>query len=226
MAVTAPIVSGIDLRLAPALGWRERPRPEVLSTGSTEVDSLLGGFPKGCITEIHGLPSSGKTALVLSALAEATSGQHTCALIDATDSFDPVSATAAGMNLSRLLWVRCGGNPDRVLRAVDLVVQAGGFGLVVLDLGDVPPKIARRIPLVSWYRFRRAVEDTPTVLLVVSQVPCLPSCASLTLEIKREGIHWAGSGSGTQLLRGARLGIVPRKPVGYATVRVEAHVAG
>ena len=227
MAAKATIVSGIDPRLASTLGWRERPAPEAISTGSREVDSLITGFPKGHITEIHGLPSSGKTALVLSALAEVTSQQQVCALIDASDAFDPVSATAAGVILSRLLWVRCENKLDRVLRAADLVVEGGGFGLVVLDFGDVPPQIARRIPLASWYRFRRAVEGTSTVLLVISQVPCLHSCASLSLEIKREGVSWSGPVVGRpQLLQGARFGVIPRKPVSSATVCVEARVAG
>ena len=48
----------------------------------------------------------------------------------------------------------------------DLLLQSGGFGLVAIDLGDVPDTAARRIPLASWFRFQRAVEPTATVLLV------------------------------------------------------------
>jgi hypothetical protein len=62
-------------------------------------------------------------------------------------------------------------------------LQSGGFGLVVIDLGDTPLKMARRIPMTSWFRFQRAVEHTATVLFVISQVACAPACASLLLKV-------------------------------------------
>src|SRR5205085_9631057 len=114
-----------------------------------------------------------------------------CALVDVSDAFDPQSATAAGIHFKNLLWVRCdleksppqrlpstslraGSDTERTnrkiqfdcldqaLKATDLLLQSGGFGLVAIDLGDVPVQVARRIPLTSWFRFRRAVENTPT----------------------------------------------------------------
>ena len=72
----------------------------------------------------------------------------------------------------------------QVLKATDLLLQSGGFGMVVVDLADVPPRFARRIPLASWFRFRRAVENTPTVLLVVEQEPYAKTCASLALRMQ------------------------------------------
>ncbi len=73
-------------------------------------------------------------------------------------------------------------NVDRALRAADLVLQAGGFGLVALDLGDVPPATARRVPLTFWFRFRRAVEETPAALLLLTQEALTGTCAALTLQ--------------------------------------------
>ena len=102
-----------------------------------------------------------------------------CALVDASDAFDPVSAAAAGVALERLLWIRCGGNAEHALKATDLVLQAGGFGLVVMDLGDIAPATARRISLASWYRLRHAVENTPTALVVIERAPHARACASL-----------------------------------------------
>jgi hypothetical protein len=55
---------------------------------------------------------------------------------------------------------------------------------VAIDLGDVADAAARRIPLASWFRFQRAVEPTSTVLLVVAQVPCAPTCASLLIRLQ------------------------------------------
>ena len=49
---------------------------------------------------------------------------------------------------------------------------------MIIDLGDVPLKIARRIPLTSWFRFQRAIEHTSTVLFVITQAPCAQTCAA------------------------------------------------
>jgi hypothetical protein len=65
------------------------------------------------------------------------------------------------------LWLR-GGNAEKALKAADLVVHAGGFGVIVMDLAGVPSRDARRISLASWFRLRHAVEKTPTALVVIS----------------------------------------------------------
>ena len=140
-------------------------RPEVCPTGLAEVDAMAGGLPKGCLTEVYGPASSGRTSLMLAAMAQSTGRENVCALVDASDAFDP--ASAAGVRLERLLWVRCGGNAEHALKAADLLVQGGGFGLVVLDLAGTPAVTARRISMTSWFRLRRTVEHTPTVLLDV-----------------------------------------------------------
>ena len=55
--------------------------------------------------------------------------------------------------------------------------------MVALDLGDVPPATARRVPLASWFRFRRAVEETPAALLLLTQEALTGTCAALTLRL-------------------------------------------
>ncbi len=72
---------------------------------------------------------------------------------------------------------------EQVLRATDLLLESGGFGLIILDLGDLPPQSARRIPLTTWFRFRRAVEHKPTILLAIEQQPIAGSCSSLLLQL-------------------------------------------
>ena len=182
-----------------------RPIPQMVSSGVREIDMLTGGLPRGCLTEVCGAASSGRTSIWLAALAAATQRQEVCALVDISDAFHPHSAAAAGVNFERLLWVRCGmrlqksGSPlshrdtekneklakpvEQALRVTDLLLQSGGFGLVIIDLGDTPLKAARRIPLTSWFRFQRAVEHTATVLFVISRVPCAQTCASLLLKV-------------------------------------------
>lgn len=157
---------------------------------------------------------------MLTALAEAARRHEICALVDASDCFDPASAAAAGVNLDRLLWVRCSERAnvqqrrlnasranqfsvnseflfsktlEQVLKVTDLLLQGGGFGMVVLDLGDIPVESLRRIPLTSWFRFRRAVEPTATVLLLVEQEPTAKTCASLVLRLLPVSIHTRSS---------------------------------
>ena len=110
--------------------YRDRKIVETVPAGIPEIDSLAGGLPRGSLTEICGPPCSGCTTLLLSALAARTAQSEVCALIDGRDAFDPYSAEAAGVKLKNLLWVRCR-NVDQSLRATDLLLQGGGFGMVV-----------------------------------------------------------------------------------------------
>jgi len=204
--------------IAPASRLEVRPTPEIVSSGIRELDALTGGLPRGCLTEICGSASSGRTSILLSALAEATRRGEVCALVDASDALDPASAAAAQIEMSRLLWIRCGyrkhagtaaqGRPaeqrsaalnidgeirrerrksesqlEQVLKVTDLLLQSNGFGMIALDLGDTHVQSARRIPLASWFRFRRAIEHTPTVLLVIEQQPIAGSCSSVLLQV-------------------------------------------
>jgi len=222
----ANLESALGSRFAAPLTFRPRPALEFVSTGIPEVDSLAGGLPRGAITEIFGPASSGRTSLLVSMVAAATARQEACALVDASDTFDPGSARAAGVALERLLWIRCDGNPEHALQAADLIIQGGGFGLVTLDLGDIPPRIAGRIPLSSWYRFQRAIENTPTALVVLEQAPWAKSCAALILETKQEGVAWSGAPGCSRLLRGVRLEVTPRKPARSAHAALEVKALG
>ena len=157
---------------------------ETLSTGVEEVDALTGGMPRGAISEIFGPASSGRTSLMFSMLGFATRHEEICALVDINDMFAPAAAAAAGIDFDRLLWVRCGGSLENAFKATDLLLHAGGFGLVALDMADVAAKDARRIIPSWWYRFRRTVENRPTSIVVMSEEACTRSCAALTLELK------------------------------------------
>ncbi len=225
--------------VVPASRLEVRPVPEMVSSGIPQLDSLTGGLARGCLTEICGTASSGRTSVLLFALAHATQRGEICALVDASDTFDPASAVAAGMVMSRLLWVRCGekyrsrknkdkdddnhnkgraaarqadcakigvsyqGMPSgipqaarkrfgfsrwesqlaQMLKVTDLLLQSNGFGMIALDLGDIPATSVRRIPLASWFRFRRAIEHTPTALLVLEQQPIAGSCSSVLVKV-------------------------------------------
>ncbi len=213
----AHLESSLGERLSSTLLRREPVALVTVSTGIAALDALTGGLPRGALSEITGPASSGRTSVMLAALAGATRRQEVCALVDASDSFDPASAAAAGIDLDRLLWVRCGertsapsqkgetpdtrtvrprhnagfafcGVLEQVLKVTDLLLQGGGFGMVALDLGDVPVESARRVPLTSWFRFRRAVEPTTAVLLLIEQEACAKTCASLVVRLEQEAV--------------------------------------
>ena len=108
-ALRAQLESALGGRWPSPFTFRERPRTETVSSGIAPIDWLTGagGLPRGALTEIFGPDSSGRTSLLLSLLAQMTAREEACALVDSTDAFDPLSAEAAGVDLRRLLWVRC-----------------------------------------------------------------------------------------------------------------------
>jgi recombination protein RecA len=326
VAVRRPPASATSFAIPgvrPASALDILPAPDMVHFGIPSLDALTGGVPRGALTEIVGPASSGRTSVMFALMAEITRRQEVCALVDVTDSFDPASAEAAGVDLKRTLWVRCGkvssqesgvgseeprgestpavlnvwtqqkiatrqmalsanteqnhqaitsgcfeaaqgrrelvsnfqkpqtihnvappakhiswsihedydsrlrhamvngrgvraswsvnrepyssvkrAKPaaarsagfadirkakwdrlDQALKATDLLLQSGGFGLVIIDLGDISSEQARRIPLTSWFRFRRAVESTPTILMVIAKDSCAKTCASLVMQL-------------------------------------------
>jgi len=175
--------------------FTDRPQPtiETVPTGVAPLDALTGGLPRGGLTEIFGPDSSGRTSLLHAILGSATGREEECALVDASDTFDPWSAPGAGVDLRRLLWVRCV-NLEQTLKVTDLLLAGGGFGLVAVDLGNVPPKLGRRVPLASWFRFRRVVEHTPTMLVFLEREPYAKTCATLVLRLDSGAACWTDSG--------------------------------
>jgi recombination protein RecA len=186
------VASALAGRVVAPFSYRDRKVLNTVPAGIPEIDSLAGGLPRGSLTEICGPCCSGRTSLLISALAERTAHEEVCALIDGRDSFDPYSAEAAGVELKKLLWVRCR-NIDQAFRATDLLIQGGGFSLIALDLSDLPPETVRYVPLNTWFRFRRAVEDTPTILVVLEQEPHAKTCASLVLRLGTGPVVWSAS---------------------------------
>jgi recombination protein RecA len=189
------------------------PLSEFVPSGIPEIDSISGGLPRGAIAELIGPVSSGRTSLLLSVLAEATQRQELCALVDLNDAFDTEAALGMRIEFDYLLWIRCSANVEHALKASELLLQSASFGLVALDLGDH----THRVPLSSWFRLRRTVEDTPASLLVIEQQPSARTCASLILETNREGAKWPHEQNppleGSTLFGGLRLRVERHKPI-------------
>jgi hypothetical protein len=222
MSSVAVIRSQVERRLPGALTVYERQAPEVFPTGLASVDREIGGIPKGSLTQVCapvGM-SSGRTTLLLSLLAQVTSKEQFCAAVDANDCFDPESADAAGVCLSRLLWVRCSDrgmkSVEQAFKATDILIQNGGFGVIALDLGNVEGKLIRKIPLTTWFRFARVMETLPTALVVLLTHSAAQSCAALTLNMGASA-QWSGSElSHTRLISSVQFDLEvgrTRKPV-------------
>ena len=252
----------------------------VSPTGVDAVNELLqGGLPLGAISEFVGPECSGRTSLALSFIAQVTRAGNVCAWIDVCDALQPESAAEAGIDLERLLWVRCGvaskiappvseamfrlpekylvppsikkglhgggfgphprtevkgmseavgsflgpqttgprcaepqpmaaheretplavspnkgvkTNPrmpshkpwsriEQALHVADLLLQAGGFTAIVLDMSDIAPEFVSRVPLATWFRYRAAIERSQTSLLLLTQYACAKSSSELLL---------------------------------------------
>jgi len=170
------------------------PQDDIGPSGVTALDATLGGgFPRGQLSELVGPRSSGRTSLLLRLLAAATARGECVALVDALDMLDVESAAAAGVDLERLLWVRGHVVPNpglcrdlnqralaQAIRAFTLVLQAGQFGLVVLDLAEASPDAVRRLPFTTWLRLQRLLEGRQTMGVLVGNEPMARSSAGLT----------------------------------------------
>ncbi len=206
--------------------WERDRRPvDVLPTGVAAVDAALGGgWRQGEISEVVGRISSGRTTVLLASLAAATAGGGVAALVDTVDRLDPASLAACGVNLSRVLWVRgaaitieAARRPiiedilSRAVRAFDLIIRAGGFTLVALDLADVPPRDVRALPWTTWRRIAHANEGRPTVGLVVGHEPMARSARgrSLTLDSQR---RWSGDSAQSRRFGGFQIELSPGAP--------------
>jgi recombination protein RecA len=277
------IEAALAHRIPSALTPAQKAIYPVAPTGVPEVDGLLeGGLPVGAITEMVGPESSGRTAVALSFLSHLTRAGRVCAWVDVSDTFSPESAAAAGVELSRLLWARCGvsraaekpateyrfalpekylvaaaakkglhgggcgGHPrkevkglanavsgllrpeaiaprcaepqprireeretfaaqpqmrmpqakaymspgkpwariEQALRVTDLLLQAGGFSAILLDMAGIAPEQASRVPLATWFRYRAAAERTQACVLLLTQHGCARSSGELLLRFE------------------------------------------
>lgn len=198
-------------KLGGTLAPEGRVAGESVATGVPAIDRILGGgWRLGELSELVGPRSSGRTSVLVATLASATANGAVAALVDTMDRFDPRSAAERGLDLSRLLWVRgpaLTAGPtkptliDRVVhqavRAFDLIVRAGGFAVVALDLADVPPRHVRALPSATWLRIAHANEGRQTACLLVGDAPIARSARGQSISIDRNP-QWIGQSPQTK----------------------------
>jgi hypothetical protein len=245
----------LDRTLTTALPPLERADPSSLvAMDVAALDTALqGGLPRGQLSEITGPRSSGRTSLLFQLLAATTRRGDIVALIDTFDRLDVASAAASGMVLDRLLWVRgqaitriqdgglrthpdtWGSTPgpsglfdrtvDRALKALNLVLQAGGFGVVAIDLADVPPQTLKRVPFTTWLRVQRIIEGSDTACVLLTPEPLSRSAGGLTLTLAGRS-SWAGDSARSRRLAAldytTRIVSPPRRVDGDVTLRAVA----
>jgi hypothetical protein len=222
----------------------------VVAMDVAAIDRCLhGGLPRGQLSEIAGPNSSGRTTLFLQLAAAATARGEIVALVDTLDRLDVASAAAAGIDLERLLWIRgheigrphgSGLRPggwglresgpwglvDRALKALNLVLQAGGFSVVAIDLADVPSAPLKQIPFTTWMRVQRVIEGSDTACVLLTPEPLARSAGGLTMSLAGR-TAWAGESRQSRRLGGldVRVRVVsPRRRFdGEANVRAVAN---
>ncbi len=282
-ALRVQLEQSLSHRIPSALTMAPRVIRPVEPFGIRAVDELLhGGLPLGAITEVVGPECSGRTSLAVSFIAGMTQSGKVCAWVDVSSMFHPESASASGIDLARLLWVRCGletkknaciepdqsfqvpkeyftppaikkglhgggcgGHPrmeanglsdaiggllrpeaivprcaepqrrlkveraqfspmpapfaapapkpissrpwsriEQALHVTDLLLQAGGFAAIVLDMGSVAPEFVSRVPLATWFRYRAAAERSQASIMLLTQHACAKSSAGLVLRLQ------------------------------------------
>ncbi len=185
----------LDRTLTTTLPPLERSDPAAMApTDVAQLDAVLrGGFPRGQLSELAGPRSSGRTLLLLQMLAASARRGEIVALVDTFDRLDVASVIAAGVDPERLLWIRgdatmTHGSPvllertlDRAVKALNLVLQAGSFGLVGIDLADVPLAALKRLPYTTWLRVQRAIEGSDTACVLLVPEPLARSAGGLTI---------------------------------------------
>jgi RecA/RadA recombinase len=158
-------------------------------SGLPELDALLtGGWPRAALSELVGRRSSGRTSVLFASLARAGAAGEATALVDTAGALDPRAAAACGIALPRLLWIRC--TAEQALKATDLIIGAGGFDVVALDLGDARP----RVPTASWVRLKHAAEKQGTSVLIATSARAVGAFAAAAIELTGAAPHFVPDG--------------------------------
>jgi hypothetical protein len=197
-----------------------------LSSGLAPLDALIdGGIPRGRISEITGRAGSGKTSIAASFASFATRRGEVAAWLDASGSFDPESMAAAGVELRRMLWVSMRRGSARNLRsplqkgrpvglgvrsivkAAELVLEAGGFGLVVVDFGEA----VRSLTYASSLRIARAAERSGAAVIAIAPWRMCGTFAALSIVASRAEASFSR--------------LAPGSPVMFDGLAVDAMVA-
>jgi recombination protein RecA len=105
-------------RFANAVSTRTQAKSSQTLCGIAALDELFhGGLPAGALVEFVGTSCSGRTTATLAYMAALTRAGRVVAWVDVSDAADPESMAACGVDLERLLWIRCGAGKQAAFSA-------------------------------------------------------------------------------------------------------------
>lgn len=168
-----------------------------IPTGFPRLDRALGigGLPKGRLSEIVGLPTSGKTTLALKFLVQAQADGGQVVFIDQARYLDPDYAHRCGLDFSRF---RVGDPYDlqEALVMTEALARGGGLAALVFGALDVfwSDREAVRHLTAMLDRLSAPLARSGTALLFLhtaavdgsSAIPALAHYASVRLQVVRE----------------------------------------
>ena len=202
--------------------FAELQKQEKVPTGVGVFDELTGGLVRGGICEFFGQKGSGKRSVVFALLAEMTQRNRICAVVDTSNSFDPVSAEDAGIDLDRILWVKCDADPQKAVLATDYLIQSRLFGGIWLDMSLCEKDFLNRMPNSYWFRFKVGLKDSPCHLLVTLEEGRLRSACQQSLFVSKEQNGWEGEANFRVMRRGkTRLEMVRPKAMKNGQLKME-----
>lgn len=115
------------------LGDATNMRVETIPSGALPLDLALGGgLPKGRVIEVYGPESSGKTTLVLHAIAEVQKRGGVAAFVDAEHALDPTYAASVGVDINNLL-ISQPDSGEMALEIVDNLVRSMAVDIIAID---------------------------------------------------------------------------------------------
>jgi hypothetical protein len=168
-----------------------------LGSGLGSLDAIIdGGLVRGRISEIIGPIGSGRTTIAARFAAAATQAGEIIAWIDSTHSLDPAAIAAGNASLEQILWASVGARRQvftdpagrlrcnrfvAAIQAAELVLRAGGFGLVVIDLGTGAAPLPQGIAL----RLAREAERSGAAVIVIAPHRVCGTFAALSLKLMR-----------------------------------------
>jgi recombination protein RecA len=160
-------------------------QPKALSTGFAALDCALGigGVPRGHLTLLQGMPTSGAGTLAFKVAASATQSGEEAAYLDLAGTFDPDYAVRCGVNLAHLVIVQPDSLPAAV-EALTLLVKATAVAILdpALASGEERPEQA------DLRRLLAVLHSSSCALIVLERggADHFSSQAALRLEISRE----------------------------------------
>jgi recombination protein RecA len=167
------------------MGDRPVEAVDVVPTGSLLLDIALGigGLPRGRVVEIYGPEASGKTTLMLQALAQCQKQGGICAFVDAEHALDPIYAAKLGVDVESML-ISQPDHGEQALEIVNTLVDSGAVDMIVIDsvaaltpraeiegeMGDVLPGLQARLMSQALRKLTGTVKRNNTLVVFINQL--------------------------------------------------------